>query len=102
MLVPRASVLHASVTESDSHYLAVPLDGPFLSHSPFQLNVPHSMNGNTTVGLQCVVPQGLTITPQEIPGASRPNETQAAFLRVGSWRPPVVPPWFPPVSISRP
>jgi hypothetical protein len=32
------------------------------------LNVPHSKPGNLTIGLQCIVPAGVSATPQEVPG----------------------------------
>ena len=48
---------------------AVPYDGPYLSNSPFMLNVPHSLTGFNTIALQCQVPTGgWSITPQEVAG----------------------------------
>ena len=51
---------------------AVPLDGGYLSNSPFLLNVPHSSAGYNTIGLQCTVPAGFSATPQQIPGTTPP------------------------------
>ena len=48
----------------------MPLDGPYLSNSPFMLNVGHSFAGFYTIGLQCTVPSGgWSFTPQEVAGA---------------------------------
>ena len=53
-----------------SHRATVPLDGPYLSNSPFMLNVGHSFAGFYTIGLQCTVPSGgWSFTPQEVAGA---------------------------------